>query len=205
MENSENKSIAMNHRNEFESDSRRSNQRFRGEKRPHRDDSSASSRSSLSSCGKKEKEFDPVVLDRRQKQIDYGKNTISYDNYVSKVPKDQRPTYLPRTPDKNVKYSRRQWDGLIKAWKLRIHAWNANGESDVFETVDEWKNHDPILGVAEEDSIKTKKENSTKKEESSTSFSFNWSDDVEEQEKKDAMKKHRKCGKIRRTNLISLT
>lgn len=202
MENSENKSIAMNHRNEFESDSRRSNQRFRGEKRPHRDDSSASSRSSLSSCGKKEKEFDPVVLDRRQKQIDYGKNTISYDNYVSKVPKDQRPTYLPRTPDKNVKYSRRQWDGLIKAWKLRIHAWNANGESDVFETVDEWKNHDPILGVAEEDSTKTKKENSTtkkenstKKEESSTSFSFNWSDDVEEQEKKETILKRRKVGK----------
>merc|ERR1711874_963489 len=187
-----------NHRNDFDIDSRRSNQRFRCEKRPHRDDSSASSRSSRSSCSKREKELDPVVLERRQKQIDYGKNTISYDNYVSKVSKDQRPNYLPRTPDKNVKYSRRQWDGLIKSWKLRIHAWNANGESDVFETVDEWKNQDPILG--EEDPTKTKKENSSKKEESSTSFSFNWSDEVEEQEKKDAIKKERKCGKIRKTN-----
>jgi len=202
MENSENKSIAMNHRNDYDSDSRRSNQRFRGEKRPHRDDSSASSRSSLSSCGKKEKEFDPIVLDRRQKQIDYGKNTISYDNYVLKVPKDSRPTYLPRTPDKNIKYSRRQWDGLIKAWKLRIHAWNANGESDVFEAVDEWKSEDPILGSNKEDSVKTKEGTSIKKEE--PSFSFTWSDDVEEQEKKNSMRKERKCGKIRRTNPISL-
>jgi len=155
-------------------------------------------------AAKKEKEFDPVVLERRQKQIDYGKNTISYDNYVSKVPKDQRPTYLPRTPDKNIKYSRRQWDGLIKAWKLRIHAWNKDGDSDVFETVDEWKPEDPILGVTEKgDSTKTKLEKSTKNEESS--FSFNWSDDVEEQEKKDAMRRERKCGKVRRTNLITLT
>jgi len=192
MENSENKSIAMNHRNDYDSDSRRSNQRFRGEKRPHRDDSSASSRSSLSSCGKKEKEFDPIVLDRRQKQIDYGKNTISYDNYVLKVPKDSRPTYLPRTPDKNIKYSRRQWDGLIKAWKLRIHAWNANGESDVFEAVDEWKSEDPILGSNKEDSVKTKEGTSIKKEE--PSFSFTWSDDVEEQEKKEILKR-RKVGK----------
>jgi len=188
----------MNHRNDSDNDSRRSNQRFRGEKRPHRNDSSASSRSSRSSssCSKREKELDPVILERRQKQIDYGKNTISYDNYVSKVTKDQRASYLPRTPEKNVKYSRRQWDGLIKSWKLRIHAWNANGESDVFETVDEWKNQDPILGVTEEeeDSTKTKKENSIKKEESSTSFSFNWSDEVEEQEKKESLKR-RKVGK----------
>ena len=24
--------------------------------------------------------------------------------------------------------SRRQWDGLIKAWKLQIHQWNGNGK-----------------------------------------------------------------------------
>ena len=90
-------------RQKFDRDSKETI-RSRGEKRLHCDDRSGSSRyssgSSPSSYSIKEKEEDPIILKRRTKQIDYGKNSVAYDNYISKVPKDKRPFYLPRTPDK---------------------------------------------------------------------------------------------------------
>ena len=60
---------------------------------------------------------------------------------------------------RNLKYSRRQWDGLIKAWKLQIHSWNAKGDTDVFQKIDEWQNKeedDPILGGPSKEKYSTK-------------------------------------------------
>merc|ERR1719370_2623793 len=67
------------------------------------------------------KESDQNILDRREKQIAYGKNTGDYDEYLKKVPKEYRRDRMPRTPNKYKKYSRRQWDGLIKKWKQGVH------------------------------------------------------------------------------------
>lgn len=52
----------------------------------HRRDSTGSGESGGSKMSL-ELETCEEVLSRRQKQIDYGKNTIGYDNYVEQVPK----------------------------------------------------------------------------------------------------------------------
>ena len=59
-------------------------------------------------------EDDPEVLVRRAKQIEYGRNTADYDRYVKMVEKEDRAGWMPRTPDMSRKYSRRNWDGMIK-------------------------------------------------------------------------------------------
>lgn len=79
-----------------------------------------------------EPEKDQGILKRRQKQIDYGKNTLGYQNYVEKVPKETRTHEHPRTPRKNVKYSRRSWDKQIKLWRIKLHNYDPR-PSMIFE------------------------------------------------------------------------
>lgn len=93
----------------------------------------SSSCSSLSSRNK-ELETDELTLQRRQKQIDYGKNTIGYDNYLKEIPKQMRRREHPKTPPKHLKFSRRAWEGLIKSWRIRLHAFDPSGaENDIEE------------------------------------------------------------------------
>ncbi|XP_037294321.1 histone RNA hairpin-binding protein [Manduca sexta] len=76
-----------------------------------------------------ELETDLTVLQRRQKQIDYGKNTVGYHNYIQQVP-DQRTKDHPKTPEKYTKYSRRSWDTLIKMWRKKLHEYDPKGKNE---------------------------------------------------------------------------
>lgn len=80
-----------------------------------------------------EVEADEAVLSRRQKQLDYGKNTDEYARYRKLVPLSKRRQTHPMTPPKHLKCSRRTWDGSVRVWRKKLHAWDLPQDNSSLE------------------------------------------------------------------------
>lgn len=87
-------------------------------------------------------EKDKETLARRQKQIEYGKNTLGYQRYSKLVPRETREKRHPKTPPRHLRYSRRAWDGLVKVWRQKLHFWDPpkDGEETPTELPESWDN-----------------------------------------------------------------
>ncbi|KAK7508690.1 hypothetical protein BaRGS_00000256 [Batillaria attramentaria] len=74
--------------------------------------------------GQKQGVLTEIQLARRQKDIDYGKNTLGYKTYREKVPDTQRASFHPKTPNKCEPCSRRYWDNKVRRWRKALHTWD---------------------------------------------------------------------------------
>ncbi|CAB3366023.1 Hypothetical predicted protein [Cloeon dipterum] len=83
-----------------------------------------------------ELETDPLILSRRDKQIDYGKNTEGYRRYIEMVPKPKRTPNHPHTPPRDMKNSRRGWDGCIRKWRQQLHEYDPPNDEDDLDNLD---------------------------------------------------------------------
>jgi len=63
-------------------------------------------------------------LQRREKQIKFGKATEGYLNYVRLVPKHKRGPNDPVTPDLAISSSKRSFDKITRQWRRQLHAWD---------------------------------------------------------------------------------
>ena len=91
---------------------------------------------------------------------------MDYDKYIRMVPKRDRKERMPRTPNKYKKFSRRQWDGLVKNWKQGIHATVAALEKAEMEFADN------VVTAVNEEAWNVEK----------MSFEMSWAEEVEAEE-----------------------
>lgn len=66
---------------------------------------------------------DEHTLSQRQKQIDFGKNTLAYDRYAKEVLRSERAQKDPWTPQASEPISKRRFAGKLQAWRRQLHDW----------------------------------------------------------------------------------
>ena len=73
---------------------------------------------------------------KRQQQIDYGKNTLGYAEYLKEVPKSRRSRRHPKTPDIILKVSKRAFNGIVKRWRQALHEYDPFPRKDIHKRQD---------------------------------------------------------------------
>jgi len=63
-------------------------------------------------------------ITQRMRQIDIGKATDGYRNYLEKVPKEKRKPHHPRTPNPRHKMPNKWWKKAINKWRKALHAFD---------------------------------------------------------------------------------
>ncbi|KAG2447867.1 hypothetical protein HYH02_007323 [Chlamydomonas schloesseri] len=75
-------------------------------------------------------DLDPHRLAQRQKQIDFGKNTVGYQRYLQLVPRNKRRRTDPATPDIHANISKRRFDGQVVVWRRALHKYDDDAAQD---------------------------------------------------------------------------
>jgi len=81
-----------------------------------------------------------------------------------------------------VKYSRRQWDGLVKAWKLQIHAWNSRNDFSIGDWESVPTGTDVTKDTNQSEEVKAEAEDDDDDDLEEPTPKFDWCEEIEEEE-----------------------
>ena len=90
------------------------------------------------------KETDQHRLKQRQRQVDFGKNTLGYRNYLTAKPKGLREKSDPVTPDPRSFCSKRSFDGQIRKWRRELHIYDPTSENVAMDDDDDDGDLEPV-------------------------------------------------------------
>ncbi|CAD6194461.1 unnamed protein product [Caenorhabditis auriculariae] len=78
---------------------------------------------------------DEATLQRRAREIEKAKEKPVYVKYTTEIPFKKRIHGIhPRTPNKEINFSRRSWDQQMRQWKRSLYTWAGEEPSDSVNT-----------------------------------------------------------------------